>query len=167
MIERLKNLTKKKMLLVTVIAYTTYFLFTILAPIITICVKFDLFNAAKESRIKLSGWAVVLIIVAVVVSLFLIKRAVNKMSDIRPANAYFKYTLQTVSNLILPIAVLLVAYLFKKDMELAGSTLTLMAIFYMVGGLIDGLVISFIDRENKIRDGALLDKEKDARRDNV
>lgn len=167
MIERLKNLSKRQMILVTVISYITYFLCTILAPVITICVKFNLFDAAKESRLQISGWALVLLLIAAVVGLFIIKRSVNKMSDIRPANAYFKYTLQTISNLVLPVVILLLVELFKNDIALASSTLTLMCIYYIAGGVLDGAVISFIDRENKIRDGALFDKEKDARRSKV
>lgn len=167
MIERLKNLSKSQMILVTVISYITYFLCTILAPVITICVKFNLFDAAKESRLQISGWALVLLLIAAVVGLFIIKRSVNKMSDIRPANAYFKYTLQTISNLVLPVVILLLVELFKNDIALASSTLTLMCIYYIAGGVLDGAVISFIDRENKIRDGALFDKEKDARRSKV
>ena len=167
MIDFLKNLSKKQMILLTISTYVIYFLCTILAPVITICIKFDLFNAAKESKLKISGWALVLLIIAAVVGLFILKRAINKMSDIRPANAYFKYTLQTISNLVLPLLVLLVGGLFKKDIDLASSTLTLMCFYYIAGGLIDGAVISFIDRENKIRDGALLDKEKEARRSKV
>lgn len=167
MIERLKNLSKKQMILVTVSSYVMYFLCTILAPVITVCIKFDLFNAAKESKLQISGWALVLLLIGAVVGLFIIRRSVNKMSDIRPANAYFKYTLQTISNLVLPVVVLLLIDLFKNDIALASSTLTLMCIYYIAGGVIDGAVISFIDRENKIRDGALFDKEKDARRSKV
>lgn len=164
MIEWLKGFSKKQMLLTTVLTYIGYFMITILGPILTICIKFDLFNAAKQSRLKISGWALILLMIATVVSLFILRRVLNKMKDTRPANAYFKYTLKTISNCILPVIGFFVIYLLKEDYETTLSTARLLCVFYLTGGILDGAFISFIDRENNIRDGALFDKEKDSRR---
>lgn len=166
MIERLKALSKGQMLAVTIITYAIYFLLTILAPVLTICIKFDLFSVA-ETKLKISGWAIILLLVAAVVGLTILNKSITKMTDTRPANAYFKYTLQTISNLILPVATIFIVIWIRADMAKASSTLILMCSYYIAGGIIDGAIISFIDRENRLRDGSLEDKEKDDRRNLV
>lgn len=166
MINYFKNLSKKGMLAWTACSYIVYFLLAIVAPVITVCIKFKLFSTV-ETKAGIGGWALILIIVATIVSMFVLRRAINKLSDLRPAAAYFKYTLDTISHMIAPVGVILILNLMNTDFTLVRNTLYIMMLFYISAELIDGMIINYIDRENKIRNGALYDKEKAARADKV
>lgn len=162
MIDFLKECSKKKLLLITIGVYVAYFCLAILGPVLTVCIKYDLFNSA-ESKTKINGFALIIIIIIAIVSLVLLKKAVAKIRDVSKGACYFKYILETVSNLVFPVMTLVVVYLMNVNFSLASSTMIIVCIFYILAELLNGLVINFVDRENRIRQDSLYDKEKAAR----
>ena len=162
-----KNRTKKEMLAWTACTYVAYFIITILAPVLTILVNYDVFNAETTTKVKLGVSAVVLLIVVAVVGLFFIKRTLEKLNDIHEGVAIFKYSLETVSNVILPVIILVALYFLNIDFDRAKTTILTIMILYIAGGILDGTLINIISRENRIRDKALLDKEASERASNV
>ena len=159
MIDFLKECSKKKLFFLTLGAYVVYFCLAILGPVLTVCLKYDLFNTAAQ-KTKINGFALLILIIIAVVSMVLLKKAVAKIKDVSKAACYFKYILETISNLVFPVMTLVVVYLMKTNFELASSTMIIVCIFYVLAELLNGLVINFIDRENRIRQDSLYDKEK-------
>lgn len=162
MIDFLKECSKKKLFFLTLGSYVAYFALTILGPVLTVCLKYDLFNSAT-TKIKINGFALLILIIIAVVSIFILKRAIAKIRDVSKGATYFKYILETITNLVFPVLMLFVIYLMNKNFALASSTMIIVCIFYIAGEIINGLVINFIDRENRIREDSLYDKEKAAR----
>lgn len=158
MIKYLKGLSKGKFRAWKWCSYIAYFFFSIFIPVLTVCIQYDLFGNTG-TKTKLSGWGIVLLIIACVVGFFALKRAIAKLDDLNPAAAYFKVVLNTVSKLILPVVAIIVVFLLKSNFELASDTIYWMCASYIAAGLIDGILITFIDRESRIRNKSLLDKE--------
>ena len=164
------SLDKKGMLLWTIFSYIGYFMIAIFAPVLTIAIKYGLFNLSdyvSESNKTLAGWGLVLLMIAIIVTLKVLRNSIEKVDDVSKGGAIFKYTVKTISNLILPLGGMLMLYFLTKNFNLAKDTLMIMAIFYIVAGIIDGVLLSVIDRENNIRRKAKLSNEVDARREKV
>lgn len=165
-----KSLSKKAMLLWTVFSYIGYYCLAIVAPVITIAVKYNMFTPkadTSESNVNIAGWGLVLLMIALIVSMKVLKTSAEKVDDVGKAGAIFKYTIKTISNIILPLGGMLMLYFLTNNFNLAKDTLMIMAIFYIIAGIIDGTLLSVIDRENNIRRKAKLANEVDARRSNV
>lgn len=167
MIDYFKKQTKKQMVLWRVGTYTGYFLLSIIFPVLTILVNYNLLSPEAPTKTRLGGWVVVLLLIAGIVSVFVIKKAINKLKDTSPASAYFKYSLKTVCNIILPVGIIFAIIFLKDDFVLACNTLTTMCIFYIAAGLLDGILISFVERETNARDNALQNKEIEDRKNLV
>ena len=163
-----ENFSKNKMRWVTIASYVTYFLISIFAPVLTICIKFGLFNGEGTStKVSISGWAMVLLLIVAVVGVTLLKKAIAKIPDVKLNMARFKYTLQTVSSSIPPLVAFYVIHLFQTNLETACETGYWIAVFYMIAALFDGIVISGIDRENRFRQKAAEKVEIEKRADKV
>lgn len=164
MIEYFKKLTKKQMTLWSVFTHIGYFALSIFAPVLTVCISYGLFSNDVDTKIRLGGWCIVLLLIAGVVSLFAIKKAMDKLDDRKPTVAYFKYTLKTISNLILPIGIICGLIFLKNDFVKACTTLSTMCGFYIAAGLVDGVLLSFIQREERFRTSALENREIEERK---
>lgn len=168
MFKYFKELNKKQMLAWTIGMYALYFSLTVLAPVIVVCCKYNLFNnTVTDSRVKLSGWAIVLLMVAGIVGLTVLRKASEKIGEDHISHAIFKYTLKTIRKVLLPVIVLIAIYMMTKNFELAKETIIWMCCFYIVGGVLDGTVISVIDRENRFRAEAKHSNEVSERKDKV
>lgn len=167
MIKWLENLSKKNFRIVKFTSYIVYFLLMIVGPLLTVLIKYDVFNTETTSKLKLNGWALIILIVIAIVALFVCKKAISKLNDLHPASAYLKYSLTTAISLILPIIALVVIHQMKLDIKLASSTMYWVLGFYIAGSLEDNILISFVNREDNIRSNALMDKEKAKRADRV
>ena len=162
-----KDRTKKEMLAWTACTYIVYFIITIVGPVLTILINYDVFNAETTTKVKIGVSAVVLLVVVGVVGLFFIKRTIEKLNDIHEGVAIFKYSLETVSNGILPVIILVALYFLNIDFDRAKTTILTIMILYIAAGILDGTLINIISRENRIRDKALLDKEASERASKV
>jgi hypothetical protein len=167
-----ENVSKNKMRWITIAAYVTYFLIAIFAPVLTICIKFGLFSAPNSgggvsTKIAISGWAAVLIIIVAVVGITLLKKAIAKIPDVKIGMARFKYTLQTVSSCVVPLAAFYVIHLFQTNLDLACDTGYWIAVWFLIAALFDGIIISGIDRENRFRQKAAEKVEIEKRADKV
>jgi len=149
-----ENFSKNKMRWLTIIAYTVYFLLAIVAPVMTICIKYKLFSTGVSTKLSISGWAMVLLLIVGVVGVVVLKKAIQKIPDTKLIMARFKYTLKTISNCVPPAIALYAIHLFEVNLQLACSTGYWLAIWFLVAALFDGILITSIDRENLLREKA-------------
>lgn len=170
MFKYFKKISRKKLLLWTALSYLVYFLITILGPVLIVLGKYGILNNTNnnevsypESKIRLSGWALALIIAIAIAALFALRRNIEKINDVRPAGAIFKYTLSTISNLIFPIIILVAVRAMKVNFDLAVSTIMDITWFYIAGALLEGTIINIISREHRLRDKAKEFKEQQDR----
>ena len=170
MFDYLKNLSKKNMLIWTIASYVVYFGLSIFAPVLTIAIKYGLFtpgDTTTSTSKSLTGWGLVLLMIAIIVGFRVLKNASVKIPDSSKSGAIFKIIVRTTSNVLLPIAIIAILYFLTKNFELAKGTLLIMCYFYIGAGIIDGIWLYAIDRENAYRDKARALNEVQARQDKV
>lgn len=144
------NKWNMKRLRLTALAFNClYFIFVMVAPIIVVGTKYQLFH--KVSAYRLTGWGWICAIVVAVVSIRAIKKAVDKMPEITHKQQMLKYTILGFRALFIPILLLIVMKALKTDFDLAYSTMWLCLIFYIVGIVIDYTCIKYIDRAKAVR----------------
>lgn len=126
-----------------------YLIFTLIAPIIVVACRYQLFN--KVSAYRLTGWGWVCAIIIAVVSIKVIKKVVDKLPEITKGQQMLKYSILGVRALFIPILLLIAMRALKSDFDLAYNTLWLCLIFYTIGIVIDYTCIKYLDRAKEIR----------------
>lgn len=158
--------SKKAMWGVTLLCYALYFCIVVLAPTITIMVKYDIFGNSKGMR-NVTGFGIIVIVICGLASYIIIKKALSKLPQISVNEQRFKFGIETIFD-CLPLGIVLFAmFVVKDDVSLAFETMSICMWFFLAGIVFNGLVIKFIDAEWFIRQGAKLDKEKAQRKDVV
>lgn len=158
--------SKKAMWGVTLLCYALYFCIVVLAPTITIMVKYDIFGNSTGMR-NVTGFAIIVIVICGLASYIIIKKALSKLPQISVNEQRFKFGIETIFD-CLPLGIVLFAmFVVKDDVSLAFETMSICMWFFLAGIVFNGLVIKFIDAEWFIRQGAKLDKEKAQRKDVV
>lgn len=153
---------------VTIISYILYFCIVVLAPTITVMVKYDIFGQAKESAMhRVTGFGLIIIVICGIAAYVFMKKAISKLPQISVQEQRFKFGLEALFDCI-PLAIVIFAmFVIKDDTTLAFSTMKICMWLFLAGVLFNGLVIKFIDAEWFIRQSAKLDKEKNKRKDVV
>lgn len=158
--------SKKTMWGVTFLCYALYFCIVVLAPTITVMVKYDIFGSAKPMR-NVTGFGIIVIVICGLSAYIFIKKALSKLPQISLNEQRFKFVVETIFD-CLPIGIALYAmFVVKDDANLALDTMGICMWLFFVGVLFNGLFIKFLDAEWFIRQGAKLDKEKAKRKDVV
>lgn len=142
-----------------------YFIASILIPIIIVGCRYEIFK--KSSAYRLTGWGIVLIIIIVVVAIKIINKMLNKLPESTLAEQRVKYTALGVKSLILPIFVLVVMLMFKKNFDLAFNTCLWCVISFIAGILVDMFFIKYLDRELDLRNKAKEQNEINKRVENL
>lgn len=161
--------SKKCMWGVTLLCYILYFCIVVLAPTITIMIKYDIFgrNDGSRSMISVTGFGLIVIVVCGLASYIFLKKAINKLPQISINEQRFKFGIETLFD-CMPLGIALYAmFVVRDDIKLAFDTMGICMWFFLGGILFNGLFIKFIDAEWFIRQGAKLDKEKAKRKDVV
>lgn len=161
--------SKKCMWGVTLLCYILYFCIVVLAPTITIMIKYDIFgkNKGSGSMISVTGFGLIVIVVCGLASYIFLKKAINKLPQISINEQRFKFGIETLFD-CMPLGIALYAmFVVRDDIKLAFDTMGICMWFFLGGILFNGLFIKFIDAEWFIRQGAKLDKEKAKRKDVV
>ena len=139
-----------KRLRLTALAFNClYLIFTLIAPIIVVACRYQIFH--KVSAYRLTGWGWVCAIIIAVVSIKVIKKVVDKLPEITKGQQMLKYSILGIRALFIPVLLLIAMKALKSDFDLAYSTLWLCLIFYTVGIVIDYTCIKYIDRAKEIR----------------
>lgn len=161
--------SKKCMWGVTLLCYILYFCIVVLAPTITIMIKYDIFgkDESSGSMISVTGFGLIVIVVCGLASYIFLKKAINKLPQISINEQRFKFGIETLFD-CMPLGIALYAmFVVRDDIKLAFDTMGICMWFFLGGILFNGLFIKFIDAEWFIRQGAKLDKEKAKRKDVV
>ena len=146
-----------KRLRLTALAFNClYLIFTLIAPIIVVACRYQIFH--KVSAYRLTGWGWVCAIVIAVVSIKILKKVVDKLPEITKSQQVLKYSILGIRALFIPILLLVAMKALKSDFDLAYNTLWLCLIFYTIGIVIDYVFIKYIDRAIEIRYKALEQK---------
>lgn len=139
-----------KRLRLTALAFNClYLIFTLIAPIIVVACRYQIFH--KVSAYRLTGWGWVCAIIIAVVSIKVIKKVVDKLPEITKGQQMLKYSILGVRALFIPVLLLIAMKALKSDFDLAYNTLWLCLIFYTVGIVIDYTCIKYLDRAKEIR----------------
>jgi hypothetical protein len=113
-----------------------YFGLILVAPIIIVSCKYELFVSSEKVG-KLSGLGIIVAIIFGVIALTQLKKAINKLGEETPNQQMLKYTLLMLYTLIFPALALIFAYCIKDDVDLAVSTLK-MCMYFLIGGIFFG-----------------------------
>ena len=117
----LKDMKRWPLFWLSLIFKAFYLGLTLIAPIIIISCKYNLF-IKKEQVGKLNGWGLILLITFVVIGLRGFKKQIAKLPDITINQQRFKYSLELVYALFFPIIAYLVIIQFKSNFTLAYTT---------------------------------------------
>lgn len=163
---KIENWSKKRMWVATIICYLFYFSLVLLAPTITVMIKYKVFQKTEKMR-NITGFGIIVVVICGITSFLLLKKTLRKLPQISANEQRFKFGLETLFNCF-PIGITLFAmFVVKDDVMLAFETLQICVWFFLGGILFEGLFIKFIDAEWAIRQGAKFDKEKAKRSDVV
>ena len=141
----------KKVRLVWLSLEAISLILTVIAPVVTICIKYKLFEKAVSQERKLNGFLLVLIIVVGILILKTIKKVVNKLPEISTKEQWIKYSLNTMYAVSIPALACFVLMCFKDNFNLAYDTFIICLAFYTLGLIVDNLFIAFLDRERHLR----------------
>lgn len=144
--------SKKQLTTASCICYTIYVLFMLVAPIIVICVNYDIFH--KVDKVKISGIALILLLIFTFVGVTQIKKLITKLPDITLKQQKVKYSIELIYSLIIPGIIVVALYFFKVNFELAMNTSITCLIFIFVGILEDGLFLKYLSKEHDLRNKA-------------
>lgn len=152
----LVNITKwgkRKLNFIWLLFELLYLGLALVGPLVTICIKYDLF--AKPSSKTISGFAMIIILIFAILGLRSFKKVIFKLNDITRKQQILKYNLEMFYALAVPLGCALVLFCFKDDFNLAYSTFCIALSFYLGSILVDYLFIKYIDKERYIRQLAL------------
>lgn len=138
--------SKKKVFWMNVLFSAIYMVFMLLFPIAIIINKYGIGQKTEKDTI-LTGWSLILIIFVLVVGIFALMKVLRKLPDETRKQQIFKYTLELIKDLILPVSGYLILSCFKSNFDLACTTASLCLISMIIGIMVDDLVLKYLDKE--------------------
>lgn len=133
----------KRLRLMSLTFNCLYLAFSVLAPIIVVGCRYQIFH--KVSAYRLTGWGWICAILVSIVSIRVIKKVVDKLPEITHKQQILKYSILGIRALFIPVLLLIGMRALKSDFDLAYNTLWLCLIFYTIGIVIDYTCIKYID----------------------
>lgn len=165
--KNIETWSNKKLNVLGVLLDLLYFSLTLIAPVVTVATRYKIFttpNDENAGKLKLTGIGLILAICVLIVTFSKLKAWINKMPEIKMYQQKLKFSVHLIYDLILPVIVLWILSLMRDNFLLAYSTIRIIILYIMCGGIIDNLFIKFISAEKKIRNDAAYDKEKEKRK---
>lgn len=142
--------SEKKLKAWYIVANLVLLALQLVAPIIVICTKYDLFKHTTEGNV-INGFGLVCLIIFLILGLKSFKKIVDKMEDITYKEQRIKFSLQMLYAVAVPACCVIVLLAFKSDFKKAYSTFCIGLIFYVLGIIFDYMVLKFIEREKDFR----------------
>lgn len=159
----IKTWSKKKLRWVKIAFDIIYAIFMLVIPTIIVCSKYKLFENAP-ARIKVTGVGVIFLIVIGMYAFKKFKDVVAKMPQITYNQQCFKFALEMVLTL-LPMGLIIFGFwMAREQTQIAYNTMLGCLVSIFCANLVYYLFIKFIEQEQEIREAALFDKEKEARK---
>lgn len=132
------------------IIYTIiYYLFTLLAPTIVVCINYGLFKNAVQSK-KLNGALLLLIMIFVIVVFRAFKKVVNRLPEETMKQQKVKYSLLCLYSLAIPLSIAILLIFSHKQLELAYNTALWCIGFFSLGIIVDHCFIMYLDNTMKV-----------------
>lgn len=161
----LENASKKSLFWLTFLHWTLYASLCVIAPCITIMLKYGLIG---ERVTVITGVGISILVIFLFIGLKLLKNQANKIAiDSYLWKARVKATLNLIFSITVPVAVLILVFLIKDNSEVALSCIGTCSWFIMGGFIEDCILGSSVERENLIRDKSKADKERAKRSNKV
>lgn len=145
--------TKKKLRGLNVLFGLLHFIALVLIPVIIVACNYKLF--AKADGLKLTAMGIIVVIILGLYSYLKIKKAVDKLPQIKLSHQRFKFTLQTILSLVPIIITLFALNVAKNDFNTAINVIKWCSVSFIGGVLIDGLFLKYFEQEIAIRSKAL------------
>ena len=123
-----------------------YLLAMLVAPVIIVAGQYGWFQTSDKLKL-FSGWSLIVLVIVVVIGLFALRKVLRKLPDETAKQQKLKYTIEMIEGLILPFLVIFVSYQFKIALEQAFNTVVYCSMCWIVGVLIDGLFVKYLDKE--------------------
>lgn len=140
-----------------------YFAFTLVAPLIIIGNKYNLFTRYESTAVSLTGLGACVFLALSIIGLRKFKEQISKFPENTVAQRRIKFSCELVYSLALPIAIVIVLVAFKLDFIRAFDTIRDCMIFYIIGILIDNLFVKYLASERSLRFESQKDVEKQKR----
>lgn len=155
---KIESWNKKTMWVVTIICYILYFSIVVLAPTITIMIKYQVFQHSEKMK-NITGFGIIVVVICGLASYIFVKKVTAKLPQTSTGERRLKFAIETIFD-CLPLAICLYAmFAVRDDLALAFSTMKICMWYFLIGILFNGLFIKFIDAEWKLRDEAKKNKE--------
>lgn len=162
--KKIETYSNNKLKLLSIIFHCIYFILLLIAPIIVISTKYQIFEHIPEQT-RLTGIGLILFIIVGIYCYLKLKNSINGLPQTTLKEQKVKFSLLTITN-ILPLGLILLALaMTKNNIILAFETLQLCSIFILLANLIDGLFIRFLVAEKQIRNKTLEIIEVDKRKE--
>lgn len=123
----------------------------LIAPIIIVGCKYDLF---KSSGTRLTGVGLIVVICVVVFVIKVVKRLLNKLPQEDKKQQTFKFVALMIYSLMLPVGGILLLHLIKTNVSLACDTIMWCLFSFMGGIVIDHLTLKYLEVEWDLRTDA-------------
>ena len=143
-----------------------YILFLLVIPVAIVCYKYHLFSKHSEGY-SITGAGLIFFIIMGVFIYKRIKKAIERLPELTYNQQKFKFTFQSIVNLLPLFLILIAMLLVADDIKIAYNTFKLCLIFLIIAELIDGFCLKYIDAEIDLRRKALEQKEIEDRKDKV
>lgn len=147
-----------------------YFMITYLGPLITVMVMFWSINELIKTTTKITFMFIVIAAVIMFSATKFLQKKILKMRIFNIDGTYnrpkqnFKHIIEMISNLVFPIVFLFITVVFitglKELLEFYMKMICISMIFFIVGHIIDGLFLAYIEDEVSIRDEVAKDNAK-------
>lgn len=126
-----------------------HLLFNIMIPIVIVANRYSIFE--KSSAYKLTGLGFILVILIVLGGFSELLKVLNNMPENEQQERHLKFVPLLIIALLIPAFIKLVLLMLRDDFQLAYSTISWCIYSYIVGVLVEYLVIKYLDAEYKLR----------------
>lgn len=159
-----KKWSKVKFNLFMIFSYLFYYIISVITPLVYIVKRFKL-TIKPEQIGHISGVALILVVLAFIELLKRSKGLLAKLPDEKHSQALFKYTVEGIFSLILPVGVIIGIIFLKVDWKFYSETIIALATTQIISTIFYTYVVRFVDKEIRQRKEASAFNEMSDRRE--
>lgn len=145
--------SNKKLFILNFFFNFVYFIFLVVCPIITISIKYKIFEKVPE-HIRLTGIGLILFILVGLYIYLKLKEIVEKLPQNKSRQQKLKFTLRMIINIIPFFLIILALSMTNDTIDIAFDTFRYCIIFFLVSIIIKGLFLDYLEAEKEIRNKA-------------
>lgn len=164
--KNIKTWSKKKLKWVSLACHIIHLIFMLVIPSIIVCSNYKLFENAP-AKVRITGVGIIFFIVIGIYAFNKLKDSISKMPQTTYNQQCLKFALEMIITLLPMCLIIFAFWLAKEEIQIAYNTMLGCLVSFFCANIIYFLFIKFLQAELFIRDSALFDKEKEARKDLV